>query len=129
MELIITGSAFDTGISIKNHIKEKVDLLLKKLKSGNVHKIHLVLNKDGINFLCKIDIIKEIGAKPILHASSEASDAYPCVDLAIKKIEDQILKYKNKMVSLKKHKGIILKEKSHLVPKVELVEEVYEIIE
>ena len=129
MELIITGSAFDTGVAIKNHIKEKVSLILKKFKSGNVHKIHLVLNKDGINFLCKIDVIKEVGAKPILHASSEASDAYPCVDLAIKKIEDQILKYKNKMVSQKKHNGATLKEQSHLMPEVELVDEIYEIIE
>jgi ribosome-associated translation inhibitor RaiA len=50
MQIVITGSAFDTGVSIKNHIKEKLDTISKKLKSGKLHKIHAVLNKDGINF-------------------------------------------------------------------------------
>lgn len=129
MEIIITGSAFDTGLSIKNHIRDKLDRMSKKLKSKNVHKVHLVLNKNGINFLSKIDIIKEVGSKPILHASGEALDAYPCVDIAIKKIEDQILKYKDKKITKLKHEGFVIKTQNAHQDDLELIDEIYDIIE
>jgi putative sigma-54 modulation protein len=128
MEVVITGSGFDTGVSIKNHMKEKLDLVAKKLKAGKLHKIHAVLNKENINFHCKIDVVEEIGGKTILHASSEATEAYPCVDLAIKKIEEQIVKYKDKIITERNHEGAIAKEKSHHLPENELIEEEYEVL-
>jgi ribosomal subunit interface protein len=129
MEIIITGSAFDTGLSVKNHITEKLNNMSKKLNSKNVHKVHLVLNKDGINFLSRIDVIKEIGQKPILHSSAEAADPYHCVDSSIKKIEDQILKYKNKEMSKTKHDGMVTKELVHHSDDLEIVDAIYEVIE
>jgi ribosomal subunit interface protein len=127
MEIVITGSAFDTGVSIKNHMIEKLNLVAKKLKDGKLHKIHAVLNKEGINFVCKIDVIEEIGGKTILHASYEATEAYPCADLAIKKIEEQVVKYKDKIITERNHEGAVLKEKSHHLPEV-LVDEEYEVL-
>jgi ribosomal subunit interface protein len=128
MEIVITGSAFDTGVSIKNHIKEKLDLVAKKLKDGKLHKIHAVLNKESINFVCKIDVMEEIGGKSIIHASYEATDAYACVDLAIKRIEEQVVRYKDKIITDRNHEGAVFKEKSRHLPEAEIVDEEYEVL-
>lgn len=124
MEITITGSAFDTGVSLRNHIKEKLEIIAKKLRKGKIHKIHTVVNKDGINFLCKIDVIEEIDTKAVIHASHEATDVYACVDLTIKKIEEQFIKRKEKIIDLQKYEGSLMKEKISSI-KPEDVEEVY----
>ena len=128
MEIIVTGSAFNTGTSIKQHIEEKVNIMAKKFKPNTVNKIHTVLNKDGINFLCRIDVIDAVAGKASFYASAEAVDAYPCVDLAIKKIEEQLIKRKEKVLREKKHDGASLKEATKGANQVDLVEEVYDVI-
>jgi ribosomal subunit interface protein len=127
MEIIITGSAFDTGNALKNHIKEKLTLIAKKVKKGVIHKIHIVINKEGINFVCRIDVTEEIDKKAVISSSNQAGDPYVCVDFAIKKLEEQLVKHNKKNITIRNHEGAVLKQDIARIPS-ETVEEVYEIL-
>ena len=127
MEIIITGSAFDAGNSLKNHIKEKLALIVRKVKKGAIHKIHIVINKEGMNFLCRIDVTEEIDKKAVISSSNQAGDPYVCVDFAIKKLEEQLVKHSKKNITTRNHEGAVLKQDIARIPS-ETVEEVYEIL-
>jgi putative sigma-54 modulation protein len=128
MKVIITGSAFDTGVSIRNHIQERLNSVAKKLKSSKIHKLHLVLNKEGISFVSKIDVIDEIQGKTVLHASCEMGDAYTSVDGAIKKIQDQVIKYKDRVLKNRNHSGTIAKISTRNIKLEDVIEE-YEVLD
>lgn len=127
MEITITGSAFDTGTALRTHIQEKLALVTKKVKKDAIHKIHVVINKEGIDFSCRIDVIEEIDGKAFISASNHATDVYACADICIKKLEDQLVRHNKKVLTQMKHEGVILKQEIN-APGLELPEEVYEVL-
>lgn len=127
MEVIITGANFDIGASLREHVKEKLILLSKKFNEDKIHKFHVIFSKEGISFVAKIDVIEEIDSKSVLNVSHCASDAYVSFDFAIKKLEEQFRKNKEKLVKMRKHTGVLVKEEQNAIAE-DGIDETYTIL-
>lgn len=131
MEVILTGSAFNTGVSLKTYIMQKVSNFNSKFSVNKIHKIHIVLNKEGGVFNTKIDVREEFDSKGIINANTHDSDAYKCFDNAIKTIERQIYVAKERHISGIKKQGTDFKNKIHnnQTKNLDIVDESYNVIE
>lgn len=127
MEVIITGAGFDVGSSLKEHIKEKLNLLGKKFKGSKIHKFHVVFHKTSGEFNTKIDIIEEIDTKTIITSSHSAGDPYVSFDAAVKKLEEQCIKHKERQITKERKDGLDIKDITHHAP-TETVDDAYTIL-
>ena len=94
MDIRIIGKHIRITKDIKSRIEEKVSGLPKFYRS--VHDVEVIVEsgKDGI--LKNVEIIARAGHNHIFVGKQAGDDIYGCVDEAVKKVERQLVKQKQK---------------------------------
>jgi putative sigma-54 modulation protein len=97
METTFTFRNMDTTEALRNHTLDKLDKLTKYLvKPGNAH---IIFNVEKFNHVAEITLTAN-GQRYV--GIERSNDMYLSIDGAIRKLEDQLRKYKER---LKAHKG------------------------
>lgn len=101
MNIAIKATHLDLTPAIKEYVEEKIGHLEKFIVA---QEAHIELARDthhhtGLVFRADINLM--VGNK-IMHAGSEAEDAYSAIDLLIPKLKEQIGKFKDKRQTMQR---------------------------
>ena len=94
MELVIEARHFKVTEAIETHIREKIGKLDKYF--DGIHRMHVVLDI-GKNQMQTVELICTVAKRHTLVATGAATDLYPAIDQAEKKILVEMKKYKAKL--------------------------------
>ena len=101
MNINIKGTHVDLTPSLKEYVEEKIGNLdkLVDIMEAKVELARDKHHKSGLVFHADVNLI--LGSK-IMYAKSEAEDAYATIDLLIPKLKEQIGKFKDKKMTLRR---------------------------
>ena len=107
MQLEISGQHLSMGESLQEYVKtnltEVVCTYFKKAPSAQVH-----FSKQNHEFICDVIVNEGTGRHMIIKGNGSSNEVYHACDLAFKKIEKQLRKYKSKLNS--HHKQVKISE-------------------
>lgn len=107
MQVSITTRHFEASEQTKNYLTEKLEKLEKYF--SKIVSIKAILTKEGYRHVVEVGL----SAKDIqLVAKEESEDMHSAIDLALHKLQKQLLKFKDKA---KEHKARRLSEKEGYV--------------
>lgn len=101
MNIAIKATHLDLTPPIKEYIEEKIGHLGKFIVAQEAH-VEIARDPHHLKGLVfRADINLMVGNK-IMHAESEAEDAYSAIDLLIPKLKEQIAKFKDKRQTMQR---------------------------
>lgn len=98
MQINITGHRMDVTPALKAFTEEKFDKLERHF--DHITTINVVFDVEKLRHIVEATIFV---AKAELHASAEAEDMYAAIDVLIDKLNRQLVKHKEKLLSHRDH--------------------------
>lgn len=98
MQIIITGRHLEVTNALREYVTTKIEKLEKYL---SIVEVHVILSVEKYRHLAEVTIQAK---RTTLHGQEETGDMYQAIDVVIDKIEKQIKKRKEKIVSRKAKK-------------------------
>lgn len=92
MQINFTGHGIQVTPAIRDYTTQKFDKLTHR--GDKIISIHVVFDVEKLQQIAKATI--HVPGKEI-HASSESADLYSAIDLLVDKLDQQIIKHKDKM--------------------------------
>ena len=92
MQINFTGQSIQVTPAIRDYTTQKFDKL--KHRGDKIISVHVVFDVEKLQQIAKATI--HVPGKEI-HASSESTDLYSAIDLLVDKLDQQIIKHKDKM--------------------------------
>lgn len=92
MQISISGQHLDVTPSLREHVEEKLDKIIRHF--DNVTNTHVVLQVEKNRHKAEANI----NARGVqFHAAAEADDMYAAIDSMTVKLDRQVLKHKEKV--------------------------------
>lgn len=110
MNLTIKATHTTLTDAIKNVVQEKLKALEPFLKSQ--HKLHIEIEVDKKHKSGEIFHVEAAIQPDGFYARAGGMDAYEALDLLVPKIKEQLVKNKDKKVSLRRKLGNLVKRRS-----------------
>lgn len=98
MQINITGRKIEVTEALKNHIEEKLSRIKKVYDYP--FDVHIVLSVEKYRHEAEVTISAN---GVFVHSKEETGDMYQSIDKVITKIERQLRKQKEKIISTKRH--------------------------
>jgi ribosomal subunit interface protein len=98
MKITIAGKHVDIGSALREYIENIVKEQVTKFFENAV-TAHVIISKETHLFITDIIVNEGTGQKEIIKAHASDNDPYHSVDLAVKKLESQLRKYKSRLRS------------------------------
>jgi putative sigma-54 modulation protein len=99
MNLQITGTNVEATDAIKDYIRKKVRKVTKYLR--DIIEIHVTLKLERYQQICEITILAD---HMTVRGEGNTADMYASVDLAVERIEKQLRRYRDKLIT-RRYKG------------------------
>lgn len=96
MHIVISGKHLEVGEALRSHATEFVKKHIVKYFNNAVNA-HVTISKEVNHFHTHVTVNDGTGSHLIINGDGNDSDAYKSVDQAVKKIEKQLEKYKNRI--------------------------------
>lgn len=100
MQINITGHRMDVTPALKTFTEEKFDKLERHF--DHITAINVVFDVEKLRHTAEATIFISKGE---IHASSESEDMYAAVDILIDKLNRQLIKHKEKLLSHRDHQN------------------------
>jgi putative sigma-54 modulation protein len=114
----VTFKQVDSSDALRNHANDKIAKIKKYFEEPT--EVHIVLSMDGHLYKAEVNIL----VRGMMICGKEiSSDMYNSIDRAIQKVEKQIKRYHDKILTLRPREGAKLKMKFQLIEANEPVEE------
>ena len=101
----VVGRNIDVSTEVKEFIYEKLDRLSRYHQK--ISSLEITIEKEKIDYL--INILLHTYNKKIIKISVKDKSLHSGIDVAVDKLKDIMVKYKEKKISAKKHNKKILK--------------------
>lgn len=103
MNIIVSGKHLEIGEALRSHI---ADFLRKHIKKyfSNAVDANVVIRKESANFHTHITVNDGTGTHLLINADGDDSDPYRSSEKAVKRIEKQLERYKNRIKNHRKTK-------------------------
>jgi len=96
--LRITGKNFKVDANIEEYIEKKLEKIKKYIK--NITSLQIILQKT--KYLYNTEILLHLPNGKIIKVIMEDKDLFACIEKAIDKLKDMVLKYKEKSIDRKR---------------------------
>jgi len=96
MHIVISGKHLEVGEALRSHATEFIKKHIVKYFNNAVNA-HVTISKEVNHFHTHVTVNDGTGSHLIINGDGNDSDAYKSVDQAVKKIEKQLEKYKNRI--------------------------------
>ncbi len=106
MHIVISGKHLEVGEALKLHATQFVQKHVKKY-FGHAVNTHVTISKEADSFHTHVTVNDGTGTHFLVNGDGSDGDAYKSVDKAVKKIAQQLERYKNR---IKNHKKTKLKD-------------------
>jgi ribosomal subunit interface protein len=104
MHIVISGQHLEIGESLQNHAKSLLEKNIKKFVPAAIGAQVTIAKKNHSHFLTHIVLNDGTGSHLTINSDGEDFDAYKSVEIAVKKLEKQLEKYKDRIKNHHKSK-------------------------
>jgi putative sigma-54 modulation protein len=110
MNIIVTGRQIEVTPALKNYSEKKIKKIKRYL--SNITEAVVTINVE--KYRHKVEVLLKVNGV-LIQAEGTTGDVYSSIDDVVDKLERQIKKYKEKLVSHRKTEGKVTTEKTDVM--------------